>query len=50
MEYALKASEMKACDQNTVTRIGIPSLVLMERAALAARRQKGLYRERDGSW
>ncbi len=36
MEYALKASEMKACDQNTVTRIGIPSLVLMERAALAA--------------
>lgn len=36
MRYVLKAAEMKAYDHNTSDRIGIPSLVLMERAALAA--------------
>ena len=35
MRYLLSASEMKKVDQNTVEKIGIPSLVLMERAALA---------------
>lgn len=35
MRYALKAEEMKAYDRDTTQRIGIPSLVLMERAALS---------------
>lgn len=35
MRYVLKAAEMKEYDQNTTERIGIPSLVLMERAALS---------------
>ncbi len=35
MKYVLKADEMKRCDQNTIKGIGIPSMVLMERAALA---------------
>lgn len=35
MRYVLRAAEMKAYDQNTTERIGIPSLVLMERAALS---------------
>lgn len=35
MKYALKAEEMKACDKDAIERIGIPSMVLMERAALA---------------
>lgn len=34
MDYLLTASEMKACDQYTIEQVGIPSLVLMERAAL----------------
>ncbi len=35
MEYILNASEMKECDRYAIEEIGIPSLVLMERAALA---------------
>ncbi|HJA94713.1 MAG TPA: NAD(P)H-hydrate dehydratase [Candidatus Eisenbergiella merdipullorum] len=35
MEYLVTASEMKECDRNTTEKFGIPSLVLMERAALA---------------
>ena len=35
MKYALKAEEMKSCDKDTIERIGIPSMVLMERAALS---------------
>ena len=35
MKYALRAEEMKAYDQDTMERIGIPSVVLMERAALS---------------
>lgn len=35
MQYVLKAQEMKACDARTISEIGLPSLVLMERAALA---------------
>ncbi len=35
MEYLLNAAQMKAADTNTISGIGIPSMVLMERAALA---------------
>ncbi|MCD7766299.1 MAG: NAD(P)H-hydrate dehydratase [Lachnospiraceae bacterium] len=35
MEYLLSADEMKACDDRTIHKIGIPSAVLMERAALS---------------
>ncbi len=35
MDYVVTASEMKACDGGTIEQIGIPSMVLMERAALA---------------
>ena len=35
MDYAVTAQQMKAIDQNTIKNIGIPSMVLMERAALA---------------
>ncbi|MDE6984399.1 MAG: NAD(P)H-hydrate dehydratase [Lachnospiraceae bacterium] len=34
MEYVLTAAEMKACDGAAIAEYGIPSLVLMERAAL----------------
>ena len=35
MEILLTGEQMKRVDQDTIQRIGIPSLVLMERAALA---------------
>lgn len=35
MNYVLTAAEAKYCDNYTITQIGIPSLVLMERAALS---------------
>lgn len=35
MKYVVTASEMKACDRGTIEQAGIPSMVLMERAALA---------------
>lgn len=35
MNYALTAQQMKAVDQFSIQTVGIPSLVLMERAALA---------------
>lgn len=35
MEYLVTAEEMKECDRNTIEGFGVPSLVLMERAALA---------------
>ena len=34
-EYLVSALEMKQLDHNTITKTGLPSLVLMERAALA---------------
>ena len=37
MKYLLNAAQMKACDQATIETFGVPSLVLMERAALAVR-------------
>lgn len=36
MKYIVKSHEMKEYDRDTSERIGIPSMVLMERAALAA--------------
>ncbi|MFY9482251.1 MAG: NAD(P)H-hydrate epimerase, partial [Tissierellaceae bacterium] len=36
MEYLVTSNEMKACDYNTINKIGIPSMVLVERAALGA--------------
>ena len=35
MNYAVNAQEMKQYDNNTIEYYGIPSTVLMERAALA---------------
>lgn len=35
MEYCLDSAGMKKCDKYTIEEIGIPSMVLMERAALA---------------
>ena len=35
MKYVVTADEMKEYDNNTITQIGIPAIVLMERAALA---------------
>ena len=37
MKYLLNAQQMKACDEATIETFGMPSLVLMERAALAVR-------------
>lgn len=36
MKYLVNASEMKACDRAAIEEYGVPSLALMERAALAA--------------
>ena len=35
MKYVVTSAEMKACDYGTTGQTGIPSMVLMERAALA---------------
>lgn len=35
VQYLVTAGEMKEYDGNTIDRIGIPGMVLMERAALA---------------
>lgn len=37
MEYIVDAKEMQRADENTIQYFGVPQLVLMERAALAAR-------------
>lgn len=34
MKWIVNSEEMKACDRNTIRHFGVPSLVLMERAAL----------------
>lgn len=39
MEYLVTAEEMKRCDGNTIKHFGMPSMVLMERAALACARE-----------
>ena len=35
MQYIVTASQMKQLEHNTIDNVGIPSIVLMERAALA---------------
>lgn len=37
MQYLVTAQEMKRYDKNTIEKVGIPGMVLMERAALAMR-------------
>ncbi|MCM1553144.1 MAG: hypothetical protein NC092_10675, partial [Butyrivibrio sp.] len=37
MKYLVTAEEMKRYDANTIEQLGVPAMVLMERAALAAR-------------
>lgn len=34
MEYLVNSNEMKLCDYNTINKIGMPSMVLIERAAM----------------
>ena len=36
MEYILSSSEMKNCDASIINKIGVPGMVLMEKAALSA--------------
>ncbi len=36
MEYLLSSSEMKRCDASIINKIGVPGMVLMEKAALSA--------------
>lgn len=43
MKYLVTSQEMKRYDSNTIERIGIPGMVLMERAALAAFEQIQQY-------
>ncbi len=48
MKYALGSGQMKAIDRYTIETIGIPSMVLMEKAAMAVvRHTKELCSERD---
>ncbi len=35
MKYILNSREMKQCDSRTIEHYGLPSMVLMERAALS---------------
>lgn len=39
MRWIVNSEEMMACDSNTIRHFGVPSLVLMERAALGVVRQ-----------
>lgn len=45
MKYLVSSEEMKRYDRNTIELIGIPSLVLMERAALSALQRCNKYLE-----
>ncbi len=47
MRYALNAKQMKALDQKTIETIKVPSMVLMERAALAVAESVFLHCEPD---
>ena len=48
MKYALGSGQMKAIDRYTIEKIGIPALVLMEKAAMAVvRHTKELCSEKD---
>lgn len=48
MEILLSSSQMKQCDKNTIEKFGVPSLVLMERAALAVAEEIGRHFTRQG--
>ncbi len=57
MDYAVTAQQMKEIDQNTIHGVGIPSMVLMERAALAVAEaaehmaaERKILERRPGSW
>ena len=53
MRYLVTADEMQRYDQNCMQKIGIPSMVLMERAALEtfyALREKGLVRKGESAF
>ena len=48
MKYALDSGQMKAIDRYTIETVGIPSMVLMEKAAMAVvRHTKELCSEKD---
>ncbi len=44
MQYLVTANEMKTCDRNTSEHFGVPSIVLMERAALAVAARIGEWK------
>ncbi|WP_248403872.1 NAD(P)H-hydrate dehydratase [Butyrivibrio fibrisolvens] len=44
MQYLVTAKEMKTCDRNTSEHFGVPSIVLMERAALAVAARIGEWK------
>lgn len=51
MRYLVTGEQMKKVDQYTIESIGIPSMVLMERAAMAVAREAGkLAKKTDNIW
>ena len=50
MRGVVTAAEMKALDANTIEKAGIPSLVLMERAALQTATEIIIRRIKRKSW
>ena len=51
MRYLVTGEQMKEIDRYTIETIGIPSMVLMERAAMAvAREAEALVKKTDGIW
>ena len=48
MKYVLNADQMKASDSRMIQQIGIPSLVLMERAAQQCVAQRVFWGQRSG--
>ena len=51
MKKLVTCKEMKDLDSTTIREIGVPSEVLMERAALKVeRKQKSISRRTKGSW
>lgn len=47
MKTLLDSRQMKQCDKNTIEHFGVPSLVLMERAALSAADEIDRYFQKD---
>lgn len=48
MEILVSSSQMRQCDRNTIEKFGIPSLVLMERAALSVAEEIDRHFAGDG--